>query len=401
MTQDGATVAVDWEIPPLPSTVVDEQQRDHHAEELRRTKREVLHGPLHGRVVVLILHGLNNHSNFGYVRSLMRACTDRGWVAACMNFRGCADGNGAEFGSKQSTSSSKMTTPRGYNGAYTGDLRCTVWRISARLGPTSMLFLVGNSLGANLVTKYLGEEGLSGTLPKCVAGGVALGNPMSINSRKASKYASPLMALGIKKFLVENWSSIRHFVFRDRGFRTAIRRALLVPTLGQVDDALAPTMVRNDPNYPFSFRVGYENGEAYWKEASSFRYVQHISVPTLQLIAGDDFLIFHPFRGRLRYCMTNPNVLVVETKCGGHLGWQESPPDSSGGLFGLAEGTSWADAATTDFIAAVLEAQQHQPSQGSQNSHASSLQQQQRQFEKEDLSYAKESNTATAILSRL
>jgi hypothetical protein len=144
MTQDGAKVAMDWE---LPLSAV--------------SQREVLKGPIKNHVV-LILHGINNHANFGYIRSLKRAVTNRGWIAAGFNFRGC----GGE----------PMTTPRGYTGAYTGDIRCTVHRIAARLDKGAKLFLVGNSLGANLVTKYLGEEGNSGTLPDCVVGGVALGN---------------------------------------------------------------------------------------------------------------------------------------------------------------------------------------------------------------------------------
>eukprot|EP00978_Attheya_sp_CCMP212_P049452 scaffold666065_cov55-Attheya_sp.AAC.2 len=43
--------------------------------------------------------------------------------------------------------------------------------------------------------------------------------------------------------------------------------------------------------------------------------------------------------------------MVVKTKCGGHLGWHEAPPDT-GNVFGF--GTSWADTATADFIASIL-----------------------------------------------
>jgi predicted alpha/beta-fold hydrolase len=78
--------------------------------------------------------------------------------------------------------------------------------------------------------------------------------------------------------------------------------------------------------------------------------VRFVSVPLLQLIASDDFLVYHAFKGKLAYSLANPNVMIVESKCGGHLGWQESPPDRN--VYGAA---SWADAATTDFIAAVLD----------------------------------------------
>lgn len=324
MTHDGANIALDWELPIL---------NNNQSMTADQRKQQILQGPIE-QPVVLIMHGINNHAKFGYMRSLMRACSKRGWIAAGMNFRGCTV---------------PMSTPRGYNGAFTGDIRCTVHRLSARLGPGVPLFLVGNSLSANLLTKYLGEEGLSGTLPACVAGGVALGTPLVMQSGKIDRWVSPIMALGAKRMLIENWRALRYM--NNREFRTMLRKALLAVTLADFDNAYAPSMVRNDPIYPFGVSIGYENGESYWREASSYRYVRHISVPTMQVVAGDDFLIYHPFRERLRFCTTNPNVIVVETKCGGHLGWQESPPDAS--RFQL--GSSWSDVATTEFIAAVLD----------------------------------------------
>jgi hypothetical protein len=121
-------------------------------------------------------------------------------------------------------------------------------------------------------------------------------------------------------------------------------------TLAGVDDALAPIYARNDPVYPFGFRVGFKNGEAYWMDGSSFRLIRFISVPTLQIIACDDFLVQDPFKSRISYCLANPNVMVVETRCGGHLGWQEAPPDGS---FGSS--ASWSNVATADFIEAIIE----------------------------------------------
>ncbi|GKY96413.1 hypothetical protein MPSEU_000600800 [Mayamaea pseudoterrestris] len=330
MTQDGAQIALDWELP-------EPESAPDRADALLNLQRQVMHGPITAcNIVVLILHGINNDASFGYIRSLMRACTDRGWLACGFNFRGCGR--------------QPLATPRNYTGAYTGDLRNVVWQIAAKLPVNGKLFIVGHSLGANLVTKYLGEEGLSGTLPSCVAGGVSLGNPMSIRSDRIGPFMSCVMALGAKKGLLDNWSSFRHM--HDSYSRTSFRKAFLAPTLAGVDEALAPISPRNEPEYPFAYKIGYENAEAYWNDASSFVQSPHIPVPTMLLLAADDFLVFHSSRARLQFCVNNPNVLVVETKCGGHLGWQESPPDgSANGMLG----TSWADVATTDFIAAVVE----------------------------------------------
>eukprot|EP00957_Ditylum_brightwellii_P151835 11561690-Ditylum_brightwellii.AAC.1 len=167
MAGDGAQIAIDWEIP---SNLISPHPSSLHT---RITKQERIQSVLYGPItspVVLILHGINNDASFGYIRSLMRACTDRGWIAAGMNFRGMGG--------------MKLHTPRGYNGAYTGDLRCIVHKITSRMKnntsnnshhnesslPPTPLFLVGNSLGANIMAKYLGEEGMSNTLPINVAG---------------------------------------------------------------------------------------------------------------------------------------------------------------------------------------------------------------------------------------
>jgi len=331
MSTDGATIAVDWELP----------------KNLGLNKEQVLFGPI-STPIVIVIHGLNNHANYGYVRSMMRACTDRGWIAAGMNLRGCGG--------------VPLSTPRSYNAAYTGDLRSLVKRLSSRMKDSNVpMFLVGNSLSANLVTKYLGEEGLSGSLPKNIAGGAALGNPCSMVSTKANPIFSPLLALGVKVSLFQNWNEATRM--SDSQSRKVVSNCLKASTLAQVDDALSPIFQRNDRISPFRNRVGFQSkvdyqflflltftgGVHYGYDASSCRTMPFINVPMLQLIASDDFLVARPFREKMHYALSNPNILVVETKCGGHLGWQQARPKGS-------ERLSWADSATTDFISVVFDA---------------------------------------------
>jgi predicted alpha/beta-fold hydrolase len=321
MTQDGAKIAVDWEVPP--NSNVDPQIQ----------KQQVLHGIIR-QPVVLILHGINNDTSFGYMRSLMRACSKRGWIAAGMNFRGCGG--------------VPLATPRSYNGGYTGDLRCVVWRISARLAKGIKIFIVGNSLGANLITKYLGEEGLSETLPECVAGGISLGNPLVLNGAGIHFPWNYLLGLGAKKGLLQHWRTLR--LMKAPQYQSAVRDALVSGTIGDFDEAMAPIFIRNSLIAPYAPKIGYKNAKSYWTDASSYRLIRHISVPTLVLTSQDDFLVHHGSMAKLAYCLANPNVIIVNTKCGGHLGWHECPPD--GNMF---VGTSWADTATMDFIDAVLQ----------------------------------------------
>jgi len=349
---DGATVALDWEVPyPSYSSSIDIRQSE------KQLQANVLYGPI-DLPVVIILHGINNDTGFGYMKNLMRSVADRGWIACGMNFRGC----GGEA----------LKTPRGYTAAYTGDLRGVVQQIQVRLNNNNNhnhekkvvhvheyeevknldadvpVFLVGNSLGANLITKYLGEEGYSGTLPKCIKGGVSLGNPLHIHGGNVKFPFNILLGAGVKKNMFQSSR-----VFRDMSscwhFGAAIRQVILSKTIGELDNAFAPYLIRNDTEYPFTTKVGYKDGEDYWKDASSNRYIQHVTVPLLTLSAQDDGLVVNPALQSLSRCLENPNVLVVKTKCGGHLGWQEAPPE------GFGVGKSWADAAMADFIEAVLD----------------------------------------------
>ena len=327
---DGATIALDWEVPhPKYDSSVHVRLGDS------QVKANVLYGPI-DLPVVIIMHGINNDTGFGYMKSLMRSCADKGWIACGMNFRGCGG--------------QKLTTPRGYNAAYTGDLRGVVEKISARLKhqDRTPVFLVGFSLGANIMVKFMGEEGFSRTLPSCIQGAISLGNPLHINSANVPFPYNMLLGAGVKKSLLQSWSAVRDMSSCFH-FGGAVRQALLSRTIGELDNVMSPFLIRNENTYPFSASVGYKDGEEYWHDASSNRYIQHVTVPLLKLSSQDDALVVDGALRSLSRCLENPNVLMVKTKCGGHLGWQEASPH------GFGFGKSWADAATTDFIEAVLE----------------------------------------------
>jgi predicted alpha/beta-fold hydrolase len=91
---DGAQIGLDWEFP-----------NDY---DLKNDKRSIVEGPIRSPVV-MILHGVNNDTSFGYIRKIMFNCTEKGYIAVGMNSRGSG---GVE-----------LSTPRIHNAAYTNDLR--------------------------------------------------------------------------------------------------------------------------------------------------------------------------------------------------------------------------------------------------------------------------------------
>jgi hypothetical protein len=212
------------------------------------------------------------------------------------------------------------------------------------------IFLVGNSLGANLVTKYLGEEGLAGTLPSAVAGGVSLGAPMLFRSETIKFPYNVAIGMARKKTYWDQWHAIQNM--QDPAFVNAKRKGIWSRTIGDLDRAASPLMIRNDPFPPYGIRIGYENGEEYWMDTGCYKQSRHISKPFLHISAEDDFLCYAVSKGLFAYAMSNPNIMVVETRCGGHLGWQEARPGKGSWL----STDSWADKATADFIQAVIEA---------------------------------------------
>lgn len=67
-----------------------------------------------------------------------------------------------------------ITTPQLYSACHTDDLRQTLLYLSA-IFPKAPLLGVGYSLGANVLTRYLAEEGensrlVSGCVVSCVGG---------------------------------------------------------------------------------------------------------------------------------------------------------------------------------------------------------------------------------------
>ena len=99
--RDGALIALDWKVPRSVSGSVRSQGQGQIHEYLRE-------GPIQ-ESIVLILHGVNTDTSFGYMQSMMNACVEKGWIGVGMNQRGCG-GVG-------------LRTPRFANSAYTNDLR--------------------------------------------------------------------------------------------------------------------------------------------------------------------------------------------------------------------------------------------------------------------------------------
>ena len=90
---------------------------------------------------VIVLHGLQGSIHSPYVRGIMNAVQNMGWRGVLMHFRGCSE--------------EPNRLERGYHSGDTSDV-ATLTSILAQRYPQSPLFIVGFSLGGNILLKWLG-----------------------------------------------------------------------------------------------------------------------------------------------------------------------------------------------------------------------------------------------------
>ena len=113
------------------------------------------------------MSGIAGGSHDKYLKHFMRRAARCGYRCVAFNCRG--------------TANSPLTTPQFYSASFTGDVRAVVDEIHGRW-PEAKLFAVGWSLGANILTNFLGEEGENAKL----TGAVAMCNPFDLNACDAA-----------------------------------------------------------------------------------------------------------------------------------------------------------------------------------------------------------------------
>ena len=111
--------------------------------------------------LLILCHGLEGSSRSKYIQGTARYFSERGWDVLAINYRGCSG-----------EMNRKLTF---YHMGYTEDLETTLKETSQY----KKVALVGFSLGANLVLKYLGERE---EYPKNLICGVAVSPPCELVS---------------------------------------------------------------------------------------------------------------------------------------------------------------------------------------------------------------------------
>jgi len=242
-----------------------------------------------GTPVVLVLHGLEGSAQSSYMFETYRQLAQRGLRSIGVNFRSC--------------SGELNRLPRLYHSGETEDLSLVLRVLQARF-PSIPLFAVGFSLGANVLLKYLGEQGEKAPV-------------------HAAAVVSPPFDLAAGAHVMEHgWGRVYLGEFLRRLRRKVRAKKALLQDLIDFNGAISARTFHEFDGAATAPLHGFKDAEDYYTRCSSNQFIPKIRVPTLMLRALDD-PFFTPTDIPHKAIDTNPCVQAVFTETGGHVGFVE------------------------------------------------------------------------------
>lgn len=241
------------------------------------------------RPTLLLVHGLEGSSHSKYMLGTAEKAFRAGFNIIRLNLRGCG---GTEH-----------LTPTLYHGGQSGDLRVIVKELIEG-DHLPAIFLVGFSMGGNIVLKLAGED--AGRIPREVSGICAVSPSLDLSAcaaaikRRAKWVYQPFFIRSLRRRL-----HLKHKLYPER-YDT--RDLQLVRTIRDFDDRYT------------ALDGGFRDAEDYYRRASALPLIDQVSRPTLIIQAQDDpFIPFEPFDHPS--IASNPYILLVAPGRGGHVGF--------------------------------------------------------------------------------
>jgi predicted alpha/beta-fold hydrolase len=237
---------------------------------------------------VIIMHGLEGHSQRPYVRGMARACNRAGWDVVAVNMRGC----GGE----------PNLLPKSYHNGSSDDLDEVINHVTTL--SYACIKLIGFSLGGNVILKYLGEGGWN--YPSTLSSAVAISPPCHLTSC-AEKLTATENRIYMRRFL-----KMLH--------KKILAKKPLFPDQFNDDNYSSITTFKQfDDRYTAPLH-GFSCAEDYWERASSLQFLPFIKLPTLILSSSDDPLLT-PQCFPQDIAEKHATLTLEITRYGGHTGF--------------------------------------------------------------------------------
>jgi len=237
--------------------------------------------------IVILCHGLEGSSDSKYIQATAKLLSKNGYSIAAMNYRFCS----GEINRQLIT----------YHSGKTDDLHAVINYV---LPHYDSVYLVGFSLGGNLILKYNGD-GLFNLSSK-VKASVAISVPVDLKGSS--------IALQRRENTFYNWRFLRtlskkmHLKHKQFPDDLEIKSLKLIKNLTDFDE------------YFTSKINGFKDAQDYYFKASSKQFIPNISKPTLLINAMDD-----PFLSESCFPVSeakkNSNFNLMTPHYGGHVGF--------------------------------------------------------------------------------
>ncbi|KAL9449445.1 hypothetical protein AB3S75_011389 [Citrus x aurantiifolia] len=240
--------------------------------------------------IAIVIPGLTSDSAASYIRHLVFNTAKHGWNVVVSNHRGLGGVS--------------ITSDCFYNAGWTEDAREVIGYLHHEY-PKAPLFAIGTSIGANILVKYLGEEGektpVAGAAAICSPWDLLIGDRF-IGRRLIQKLYDRALTIGLQDYAqlheprysrLANWEGIK----KSRSIRDF--------------DSHATCLVGK-----------FETVDTYYRNCSSSTYVGNVSIPLLCISSLDDPVCTVeaiPWDE----CRANKNVVLATTWHGGHLAFFE------------------------------------------------------------------------------
>lgn len=258
---------------------------------------------------VVLVHGLEGSSESRYMLGIAAKAFRSGFNVIRLNQRTCG---GTEH-----------LSPTLYNSGLSSDYRAIVKELVHHDG-LDRIWLVGYSMGGNLVLKATGELGRSE--PALV--GVAAVCPNINPTVCARALEEP-----------RNWIYHRHFVTRLKA--RLRRKASLFPGKWDLSKLAHITTISEFDDCYTARDGGYRDGADYYDRAGSRHVLDRIAVPTLIITAQDDPFIPYAMFTEAKI-QEHPQIAVVAPRYGGHCGFYQGQRRD--------EDPYWAENRIVDFL---------------------------------------------------
>lgn len=239
--------------------------------------------------IVILCHGLEGNSNANYIQGIASLLSKKGFDIAAMNYRFCSGEINKQL--------------RSYHAGFTDDLNQVIKLLEKDY---QEIYLVGFSLGSNLILKYLGD-GKFPLSPKIKAAAAisALvdleGASLELSKAKNVVYGKNFIFTLAKKM------KLKHAQYPNE---IPIEKLKKIKKVIDFDD------------YFTSVINGFKDAKDYYTKCSSLQFLKNIEVPTLIINALDD-----PFSSDscvpFKEAKANDKLFLMTPKYGGHVGFYD------------------------------------------------------------------------------